>query len=99
MSKPEFSPGPWEVNKRLLYSCEIKSRERELLADVFLIQHGDYEKNASLISAAPDMYEACKSMIDALEKLPGGLPAKTFTKPYFKMRNALAKAQSGESYA
>ena len=99
MSKSEFSPGPWEVNNRLLYSCEIKSRERELLADVFLIQHGDYEKNASLISAAPDMYEACKSMIDALENLPGGLPDKTFTEPYFKMRNALTKAQGGESYA
>ena len=96
MSKPEFTPGPWEVNKRIMYSHEIKSSlTRELLADVFLVQHGDYEKNASLISAAPDMYEACKLMIDALGKLSGGLPDSTFTEPYFKMRNALTKAQGG----
>lgn len=48
--------------------------------------------NANLISAAPDMYEACKSMIDALGRLPGGLPDSTFTEPYFRMREALAKA-------
>ena len=96
MSNTEFTPGPWEVNERLMYSIEIKSTERELLADVFKVQHGDYVKNANLISAAPDMYEACKLMIDALGKLSGGLPDSTFTEPYFKMRNALTKAQGGE---
>ena len=91
----EFTKGPWEVNERLMYSIEIKSTERELLADVFMVQYGDYVKNAKLISAAPDMYEACKLMIDALGKLSGGLPDSTFTEPYFKMRNALNKADGG----
>ena len=96
MSNTEFTPGPWEVNYRLMYSVEIKSIGRELLADVFEVQHGDYVKNANLISVAPDMYEACKLMIDALGKLSGGLPDSTFTEPYFRMREALAKAEGVE---
>jgi len=39
------------------------------------------------------LYEALKEMMDALEKLAGGLPDSTFTDPYFKMREAIASAE------
>ena len=105
MSKPEFSPGPWEVVKitdsftdtKGLYSIEVKESPW-WLALVGAPAESDLiaKANANLISAVPDMYEACKLMIDALGKLSGGLPDKTFTEPYYKMWKAIAKAQGGE---
>ena len=46
-----------------------------------------------IYEAAPDMYEALKAIIDAFDKLSGGLPDSTFTEPYFKMFHAVKKAE------
>lgn len=49
-----------------------------------------------IYEAAPDMYEALKALVQAFDKLAGGLPDATFTDPYFLMFNAIRKAEGRE---
>ena len=95
MSKYEFTPGPWEAIRKYgsqegLYVKQVGGKK------LFLVKHTfdglEAGANVKLMAAAPYMYEACKSMLTALNGLPGGLPDSTFTEPYFRMREALAKA-------
>lgn len=99
MIKCEFTPGPWTTrrNAEIDKIINIHDRRNDPIANVasgfVWMPREEGEANAHLISAAPDMYEACKTMMDALNKLPRGLPDSTFTEPYFIMREAIAKAE------
>ena len=102
MSKSEFTSGPWEVETEMMkeegFTQYTKGQEivTNIDGQTYVIARINWSNpvkaNARLIAAAPDMYEACKSMIDALGGLHGGLPDSTFTEPYFAMREAIAKA-------
>ena len=89
-----FTKGPWKADGAIVtIGDEWKIYQRTAKEYAPICQICDESlANAQLMAAAPDMYEACKSMIDAFGGLPGGLPDSTFTEPYFLMRKALAKA-------
>ena len=92
MNKSEFTPGPWKVmsnNRMDMFSWMVYNDDFSNWPIAVEMKKED----AYLMAATPDMYEACKAMMDALNKLPGGLPDSTFTEPYFAMREALAKAE------
>lgn len=66
MSETKFTPGPWSVaphkrwDKRILIigpACEV---------DFDDVDQSTQEANALLISAAPDLLEALRGMVDAL---------------------------------
>lgn len=65
MSK--HTPGPWELGA----SGRVFTREDGLLTDICQVHGQDVERrwipNAKLISAAPDLLEACRKMMAAWE--------------------------------
>lgn len=60
-----------------------------------LLAHEE-RNNLQLYLAAPEMYGALKALMQAFNKLSGGLPNATFTTPYFLMFNAIKKAEGKE---
>ncbi len=75
MSETKFTPGPWVVDPK--YSRDIQAPDGLDVATCcpeILNRHTDGEEsiaNASLIAAAPDMYEALEAAILEYGK-PGG---------------------------
>ena len=58
MSKPKFTPGPWQVHHENKVCRVIRDEQLEIIGwcDV------NNEANANLMAAAPDMYEALKNV-------------------------------------
>ena len=76
----KYTPGPWRVDKNVtetnyLLCCDISDRNRGYVASL-AVTNEDALSNAQLISAAPDLFEALKKAIDALERADGsfGVP-------------------------
>ena len=104
-SLSKHTPGPWKWVKnkwRGGYSGIEGPNNEEVLfpnhcndgdeGDAWF-EDSPSEADRNMIKAAPDMYEALKELMDALEKLAGGLPDSTITGPYFKMRDAIASVE------
>ena len=68
MSKPDkFTPGPWTVVHTDYDTWEIRAKERKDFDGLVVHEGSDNGgvcrfKDATLISAAPDMYEALKAI-------------------------------------
>jgi hypothetical protein len=88
MSK--FTPGPWKS-----IGCVIRSVfGRTATTDVFnkRIPWAQRKANAHLISAAPDMYEALKSLVAAQDNSGMHENEKQWISAMVKSNKALAKA-------
>lgn len=102
MSKPQYTPGPWEVRHGIIYGNSVGGcRMEESTHMVAMIRgwgHLQYrddgeavqDANAHLIAAAPDMYEAAEAALECLE-------ISGFGKAYVEdlLRTALRKARGG----
>ena len=58
----KHTPAPWHVAN----GVQIRS-ERDQIAKVWMMRHGEGKANAHLIAAAPDLLEALEVAADALE--------------------------------
>ena len=68
MSDTKFTPGPWRVDKNVtetnyLLCCDISDRNRGYVASL-AVTNEDALGNAQLISAAPDLFEALKIILE-----------------------------------
>lgn len=68
----KHAPGPWEVRFRFGRETTVSGRQRYPICDTGTAplgqaNHAREEANARLIAAAPDMLEALKGAIGALE--------------------------------
>lgn len=64
----EFTPGPWrieEFNNTIWIHPLGKGRPIAIMNE----KQQDYEANAPLIAAAPEMYEACKEVNEFMSDL------------------------------
>lgn len=99
---PKFTPGPWETDS--IYECSgdatisILANDGEIwIADVFVIHEGapdDPEegiRNAKLMAAAPDLYEACKAALQDYRNI--NYPTDTHKAIMKQLQQALAKAE------
>lgn len=61
-----ISPTPWSENKWQSpddYGHDVQDSKRNLICEMFLMQGGSRKPNASLIAAAPKLYEALREAI------------------------------------
>lgn len=72
MTNVSHTPGPWILNGTLVHKQHDEKRDR---FSIWVQDHnnvcdkGEIEANARLVSAAPDLLEACKA---ALDMIPSG---------------------------
>ncbi len=93
----EHTRGPWEVGQ---YPWLIDDNAGDELAQV-CTSRGEYEANARLIAAAPDLLTACKEMLQRIKEyqdLDGLLTAKERASRD-RMIVAVAKAEGGAACA
>ncbi len=70
MSNTKFTPRPWEyfLDTQDGDKFTICTEDKEYIASTYALQNDDggyiENANADLIAAAPDMYEALKSMVE-----------------------------------
>lgn len=62
MSKPSFTPGPWEVERSVM-GCRSICAGEVLVASV---EDAPTKANARLIAAAPELYEALQKASNTL---------------------------------
>lgn len=67
-----FTPGPWEVRFRFGRQTTVSGHQHYPICDtgtapVAQANHRREEANARLISAAPDLYEALKAVLNEFE--------------------------------
>ena len=92
MSK--YTPGPWATqhsagHERHGQSIVYPEGER---ADISKVYDGD--KNANLIAAAPDLYEACRAMLERINTMTTEDFSRGAEKPErVAMTKAIAKAE------
>lgn len=68
----KHTPGPWRIDKNVtetnyLLCCDISDRNRGYVASLS-VTNEDALSNAQLISADPEMLEALKKALEALER-------------------------------
>jgi len=83
MSKQVFSPVPWEVEHQI-----DEDGDHIWWVNATVMCFDPY--NAQFISAAPDMYEALKAIIDS-----GDIPYCYTDKLVIKAKQAITKAEGG----
>lgn len=64
MSAPKFTPGPWIYCFRSAGTCVETESGRTVAVASPTPGVGDYDANARLIAAAPEMYEALRALLD-----------------------------------
>lgn len=91
MSETKFTPGPWEMRRLIdgngkpyatLYECHINLGPCMIWCPPGNVEQ---EANARLISASPDLYAACKKVVEHYGDPGGG--------SLFGLRAAIAKAE------
>lgn len=90
---PKFTPGQekWEYNPRFK---SIDCGERPIANMVETFNGGEaLAKRGSLIAAAPELYEACRTMYEVFNTENEKELEGYFRKPFLKMKQALAKAE------
>lgn len=76
MSKPKFTPGPWEITgadqRFIAQQTSDESDIGSIFAEVwFNVGHRHNQKaNAALIAAAPEMYEVLQKLVEWNRKYP-----------------------------
>ena len=99
MSKPAFTPGPWRVagerDYRTLAFGVFELEHNWRIADVRATNEKIGQANATLIAAAPDMYEALKNIVTRFENCcrASGNDAEWVADATKMHRAALAKAE------
>ena len=92
MSKPAFTHGPWRIEKKLA-SNEISLWSPELYVGIFtgsIKKEVDFEANARLIAAAPELFEALQEMVASID---AEYSPRVTDANFPKARAALAKVQ------
>lgn len=64
MSNTKFTPGPWEVGKKTKSLGGLKFYGPDEELGIVHTSIPQYEANAKLISAAPDMFEVIKEVYE-----------------------------------
>ena len=59
-SKPMWTPGPWTIERYDTWDKDIRITEPGVKVDHDDVDHAEAEANATLIAAAPGLYEALK---------------------------------------
>lgn len=73
MTESAHTPGPWFIDRnhfgRIIGVAPTSGRNHDLdfVCCIDSDNHGDHEKNARLIAAAPELLAACKAVLDAIE--------------------------------
>ena len=63
MGEGKHAPGPWEVVVTVGKTLEIAEANGDIIADIVgLSGEGNHDANASLIAAAPELYEALRKL-------------------------------------
>jgi hypothetical protein len=71
------TPGPWMVTHELRETDETVC---DLVNNTWVVVQsrlGDWNADAALIAAAPDLLQACKALVDARDGLVAGLADNT----------------------
>jgi len=89
-SQPRWTPGPWRVDSGPTadtWQVWAATDEPTWIADVWTT-----EADASLIAAAPEMYEALRATLEYFEVLVAEHPPEAM-RPVALIRKAIAKAE------
>jgi hypothetical protein len=70
MSTPKFMPGPWVAARGMDWIVKAPDGRHFNVGDV--LYHPENEANVRLIAAAPDLYAACKALVEAREAFDRG---------------------------
>lgn len=99
--KEKFTPGPWEIDPELHDAVRANAC---LICSAWTLPdcaHGTREANVALISAAPEMYEKLKDLLDAMEAglFPQAAPGVDYPavmEKKLELRKLLKKARGEE---
>lgn len=95
-AETKFTPGPWKIhNKNLNYKIKIRDSTGDTVCVILPAQDdGCTLADASLIAAAPELYEALQAMTAAFRLYVGheADPAQDEVDAFKLARAALAKA-------
>lgn len=86
-TKSKLTPGPWKFNERM---GVVYGPNGWKVAHIFNFE-GNGEADANLITAAPDMYEACRKALNLLHQ------HSIYGETELALRDAIGKSQGGES--
>jgi hypothetical protein len=95
--REQFTPGSWEYHRPTLArpSAWIYGQDERPVCELN-DNRNEYEANARLIAAAPDMYGALQVLREYFEETIAEHPPEAF-RPVTLLRRALAKAEGRES--
>lgn len=105
MNKPEWTPGPWEVDSGMVqtvreHACNLENCGVHIPIAWMDREPGngtmpcERDANAKLIAAAPELYDAAKDALESLKRLPDVDGAWRVTNIQ-QLENALKKAHGG----
>jgi len=92
MSDTKFTPGPWRTaltKGNFIFDCEGNQVAETL--GTYVSDYGRMEANATLIAAAPDMYQVVVDLIEIVDASHPSAPAYLD-----EARAALTKARGGK---
>ena len=68
--KTSFTPGPWKIqhikNRPYIFQAEFSNYDKWAIARIQNDEVGDIKANASLIVAAPEMYEVLNDVLQTI---------------------------------
>ncbi len=85
MISNKHTPGPWKLSANQFVKGSIYGSDSYLIASVSIGQ-SEYEANAKLIAAAPELLAACEMALPYLE-----LPSNEITRADFEQIKAAIK--------
>lgn len=97
--KPKFTPGPWHYytfgGTEAIVFAPLVEKVSQPVAKVGY-ERPDFEANAHLISAAPEMYEALKGLRELVQREVSGIDKRYWNSSIVAADKALAKAEGRE---
>ena len=91
--KTKHTPGPWKLGKRA-GNPAIYGQHGAEIAEILHVLNDDWQQNAALISAAPDLLAACR---DALAWIKATQPEEYGSRAlgtiWGQLESAIAKAE------
>jgi hypothetical protein len=98
MSEPKHTPGPWTVRPWFRNKAWIVRADGDGVAElaVALVEGVATSPDARLIAAAPDLYDACKEVLDKLDYLTGLWGQEAITRRLQdRVREVVARVDGG----
>lgn len=90
--KTSFTPGPWKIqhikNRPYIFQAEFSNYDKWAIARIQNDEVGDIKANASLIVAAPEMYEILATLLSEYEE-----HIQITVKTVMKAKEILSKAR------